>query len=130
MTHIDIELELRKKFGVTIHKNMTITEMVAQWDKVPMEIRNAYPQITTAMEVARGSAVVYDNATSIYNTIAAAYQEQKTILEVGSAMLYAPTLPAAKAAEVAQAVILETEIAAFNATTDLLYQKIITTLTQ
>lgn len=129
MTHIDIELELRKKFGVTIHKNMSIPEMVAQWDRVPMEIRNAYPQITATMEVARGAIVVYDNANAIYSSFAAAYHEQQEILEAGSAMMYAPTLPATKLAEVAQAVILETEIAAFNATTDLLYQKMVSTLT-
>jgi len=129
MKHIDIDLELRRALGVTIHKNMTSSEMLAQWNKVPIEIRNEYPDINKAFETMADITQVYQTSLSIASTFSKAYTAQKEILETGSAVLYAPTLPVAKASDVAQAAVLQAEYSAFNALKELLMQKLVDTLT-
>ena len=129
MKHIDVELELRMKLGVTIHKNMTPAEIVAQWGKVPVPIRNLYPEVDLAITTMGGAAILYETATSLYGTLTSAYKAQKEILEVGSAALYAPTLPAVKASEVAQVAVLYGEEVALNAAVNFTIEKLTELLT-
>jgi hypothetical protein len=130
MKHIDVELELRKKLGITIHKNMSIPEILGQWQKVPQPIQAAYPEITQSIAKLQTAYSLYLTGKALKETLHEAYIIQKEVLEDGSSFLYAPSLPIAKLSDKGQELILQGEAAALNYAVDFAYTKLVESLTK
>jgi short-subunit dehydrogenase involved in D-alanine esterification of teichoic acids len=117
MFNSDVNLELvsKKKFGVTLHKNMSLKEMANKWTETTPEIKQKYPELTILFNSAniqvetqatlRKAQVVVDDT---YKTIKGAIEDAVAII-TGQVQQ-----PAAKAASQATKIATETQALALE----------------
>lgn len=117
MFNSDVNLELvsKEKFGVTLHKNMSLKEMANKWTETTPEIKQKYPELTILFNSAnvqvetqatlRKAQVVVDDT---YKTIKGAIEDAVAII-TGQVQQ-----PAAKAASQATKIATETQALALE----------------
>jgi len=108
---IQLQKDLKAKFGATFTKNMSAKDIFDTWmNYVPPQIRDAYPEITTAMMAVQtimalqdGLKTVTVTASTVYGTAVELLDDATSAIYTGGAVTLAKTaLETANQAEVVQ----------------------------
>lgn len=90
----------KKVFGVTIHKNMSASELKEIWDNVPKDKRDRFPELTNVIAAAALAGKLVDNAIPIYeNAKKALKAQEEVVLTAAASSAGNVTYPITKAAE-------------------------------
>ena len=102
-TDIELQKQLKAKYGVSFTKNMGVSEMLEAWDRVPPEIKSSLP---TAVQLSMTTAkAAYDGAVgavtlrSVYSPLKSTYETVKVALDAATSAVF--DAGATAAAEVA-----------------------------
>lgn len=94
--NIETQKKIKKKYGVTITKNMSVTDILEAWNRVPGEIKSTVPTldaiITLAGVVSTSQGIlrtVTSTAKTVYETAKGALEDAASSMMTGGATIVA-----------------------------------------
>lgn len=98
----------KKVFGVTIHKNMSASELKEIWNNVPSDKRDRFPELTDAIAAAALAEKAVNTAIPLYENAKKALKvQEEAVLTAAASTAGNVTYPITKAAEVTAKAAIE-----------------------
>jgi hypothetical protein len=118
---IETQKKLKKKLGVTIHKRMSVTDIMDAWGRIPAPIKNQLPpSISAAFAIVDTTVSTANTTISLYPPAKQAYDTCALAIDAGVAILAGqpqqPTLALAQEEAKQAAVPAQAEISSLGGT--------------